>query len=73
MRLNTKSAAVRAALSSGKPMSIDRLRWKVEATLKQVVGRATLYQLLATMQSAGQITTSGRASERRYSLVRGKA
>lgn len=69
----TKSAAIRAALADGKPMSFYRLRWKVEAALKQVVGRQALYTLLSVMQNAGQITSDGRADKRRYSLVKEKA
>ena len=66
----TKTGAIRDALrEAGKPLDLYELWEAVEAKLKTVIGKKKLYILLAIMQNAGEIKSSGRADKRKYALV----
>lgn len=70
--LLTKTEAVRRVLRPGRAPTMEELRPKVEAKLKQIVGRQKLYMTLVMMERAGDIGTVGRGKDRRYVLVTGR-
>lgn len=61
----TKADAIRKALANG-PLLMEELQPLVENALEQVVGRAKLYAMLATMRG---IDITGRAKTRTYALA----
>ena len=69
-----KTQAVRDILTvAGRPLSLDELQQRVEHKLKQIVGKQTLYMLLASMKKGGEIDTVGRADDCFYHLLKRKA
>lgn len=63
----TFSDAIRRALRRGG-LTFYPLRARVEHQLRQIIGRARLYRLLAVMKVNGEIVTQGRGETRVYSL-----
>lgn len=49
-----------------------KLQPKVEAKLKQIVGRHKLYALLGAMERGGEIGTVGYGEHRRYVRITGR-
>ena len=69
-----KTQALRDILiAAGRPLKLDELQPRVERKLKQIVGKQTLYMLLAGMKKDGEVDTVGRADDCFYHLVRRKA
>lgn len=65
-QLPTKTDAVRRALKPAWAPTMEELRPKVEAILKQIVGKQKLYMTLVMMERAGEIGVVGRGKTRRY-------
>lgn len=62
-----KTQAVRdILLKTGRPMKISELQPAIERKLKQVVGKAKLYQLLATMIKDDELDSVGRGDDWRF-------
>lgn len=70
--LLTKTEAIRLVLKPGWAPTMEELRPKVEARLKQIVGKHKLYALLGAMERAGEIGTVGWGEHRRYVRVTGR-
>ena len=73
-RVLGKTEAIRKIFRKvGRPLKIDDLRNRLESLLRQVVGRADLYALLASMKKAKEIDTVGRGDDCWYHLLARKA
>lgn len=62
-----KTQAVRDALvEAGRPMNLYELMAALERKMRQVIGKAKLYQLLAGMIAADELDSVGRGDDHRF-------
>ena len=66
-RADSKTQGIRDLLTAaGRPLKIDEVQPRLEKKLRQIVGKAKLYNLLSVMMADGELDSVGRGQSRFY-------